>query len=107
MAHVSVMAMHGAVRAFFVYAAPVIMVVLAIWLWAFLLPRQRRYYAAHPERRPYGRRLLFRMSPMIALIVVVAVLMAVQGQILLALLGVVTIVLFVISITRRWNPPEV
>jgi hypothetical protein len=68
--------------------------------------RQRRFYAEHPERRPYGGRLLLRVSPFLVLTGATAAYGWVTGEPLVAALGVVTLAGFGWEIAQRWAPPD-
>jgi hypothetical protein len=84
---------------------PIVSLGLIVWMLFFVRPRQRRYYTSHPERRPYGWRLLFRMSPFIAIVAVAFVAGVVTRSATSIILGAVGTLAFAVSLRQRWDRP--
>lgn len=94
------------VRLIVAILVPGVLLGLGIWLNVAVVRRNRRYYGAHPERRPYGRRLALRASPFIGLGVVAGVYGFVSGDVSMALFGTVAAVLLSLEVVRRWQSPK-
>jgi hypothetical protein len=90
--------------------ATLMVAVVALMWWMSQWPgrvarRNREEYAAHPERRPYGRRLALRASPFIAGLVAVGIFEMVNGQPVLGAIGVLVAVGMIYEVVQRWRPP--
>jgi O-antigen/teichoic acid export membrane protein len=77
----------------------------SVWFNVATIRRNKKKFAEHPETRPYGRNLLLRALPFVAIGVAALVYGVVDGNAVTAVLGGVAVVGFAIEITRRWNPP--
>jgi hypothetical protein len=80
---------------------PIALVVLSVWLWVRVIPRQRERYRDHPEQRPYGWKLALRMLPFAALGVYCG--LALGGWYLV--LTPVMLAAFAWDLRKRWKPP--
>ena len=84
---------------------PFVLLGAALWMILRVIPRQRRRYAEHPELRPYGRQLLARASPFIALAVVVCIWGLTQEDPAPVVLGAAGALGLAWAVWRRWERP--
>src|SRR6476469_8857026 len=77
-----------------------------VWMNVATIRRRRRTLAAHPDRRPYGWRLLLRASPFIAIVVISAVYGIVARDAFYAVVGVLGTAGFAWELSHRWRRPS-
>lgn len=87
-------------------ALQIVLIGVAIWVHVAIRPRQQRLYAEHPERRPYGRRLLLRASPLAAILAASLGYGMLAQRPVLAFAGIVGLGCLGWNIWRRWEPPS-
>src|SRR6478672_7015661 len=77
-----------------------------VWMNVAIIRRRRRTLTAHPERRPYGWKLLLRASPFIAIVVISAVYGIVARDAFYAVVGVLGTAGFLWELSHRWRRPS-
>jgi hypothetical protein len=94
------------VRTVLLVAIPVLLLGVTAWLWLVVRPRQRRAWREHPELKPYGRRYLLRVSPLLAFAVLLLVLGGMRQDWLQAGIGGFCLFGFSWEVRKRWHAPQ-
>lgn len=98
--------MDQVVRTVLLVGVPLVLLGVTAWLLLVVRPRQRRDWREHPERKPYGRRYLLRVSPLLAFAVLLLGLGVMRHDWLQAGIGGFCLFGFSWEMRKRWHAPQ-